>query len=81
MTVKPKVTLIFADGTKRKVEMYDRPPSDEIIYFRFIGTDGSKLEVPFSRFGPDEYRQVTKNQEVDVDKFDQQETVTRLVGK
>lgn len=74
MTIKPIVTMIFADGKKRKLEMYDRP---EIVTLRLIGTDGSKVEVPFVRFGPDEYKQMVKK-EVNMKDFDRKGKVERV---
>jgi hypothetical protein len=78
VTVKPRVTLIFNNGEKMKVEMYDRPPSNEIVYFRFIGIDGAKIEVPFTRFGPDEYKQISKEQEIDMMAMDREKSIERI---
>lgn len=66
--------MIFADGQKRKLEMYDRP---EIVTLRLIAVNGDKVEVPFSRYGPDEYKQMV-NKEIDMDEFDRKRKINRV---
>lgn len=53
MTIRPVCTLILADGSKRKVEMYARPPTLEFE----VEVDGGMVKFYFRRVGPDEYRQ------------------------
>lgn len=64
MTIKPIVTLIFSDGTKKKFEAYKRPP---MLYINADLEDGGTHSVPFERVGPDEYRQVEKKKDEEKD--------------
>ena len=50
MSIGPVVKLYFANGTKRKFVLYDRP--EVVIY---TNNDGEK--TTFKRFGPDEYKE------------------------
>ena len=53
--ITPKVKLIFADGTKQKIELYRRPP---MLDLNLTLKDGKVLRnLHFLRSGPDEYRQ------------------------
>lgn len=72
MTVGPIVKLYFTNGAKKKIELYNRPP---MITLRFLGTDGAKLEVPFVRWGPDEYKQMKTDGEVDLEKTEKAESL------
>jgi len=55
MTISPKVTLRFADGTKRRIELYDRPSGFTVN----LRLDNGELlnDLHFRRTGPDEYTQ------------------------
>lgn len=57
MTIKPIITLIFLDGTKRKYESYERPP---MLYMNANLEGGGAFSTPFERTGPDEYTQIDK---------------------
>lgn len=55
MTISPKVKLIFADGTKQKIELYKRPP---MLDLNLTLKDGKVLKgLHFIRSGVDEYTQ------------------------
>jgi hypothetical protein len=49
------VTLIFEDGTKKRIELYNRPP---VIDINLRLDNGDVIEgLHFVRNGPDSYRQ------------------------
>ncbi len=52
--IRPIVRLRFADGTKKRLEIYHRPPA---IVLEGKDAEGNKVETTFIRSGPDEYRQ------------------------
>lgn len=55
MTITPRVTLFYANGSKGKLEMYNRPPEitvEHVHHGRVVDT------VKFERNGPDCYREV-----------------------
>ncbi|MHA2389974.1 MAG: hypothetical protein ACXACW_14740 [Candidatus Hodarchaeales archaeon] len=53
--IGPRVTLIFADGTKRKIELYSRPP---VIKVNLDKGKGNVIkEIEFIRDGVDTYRE------------------------
>lgn len=53
--ITPKVKLIFADGTKQKIELYKRPP---MLDLNLTLKDGKVLRnLHFIRSGPDAYTQ------------------------
>jgi hypothetical protein len=57
MTIKPIITLILSDGTKKRFEAYNRPP---MLYINAELVGGGAHSIPFERTGPDEYTQVDK---------------------
>ena len=58
--IGPIVKLLFTDGTKKRLELYNRPPA---IVLEGTDAEGNKVETTFIRSGPDEYRQkVVKEQ-------------------
>lgn len=57
MTIKPIVKLTFADGSKKRLELYNRPP---MIILEAKDSEGKEIKVSFLRNGPDEYRQVVE---------------------
>lgn len=57
--IGPIVKLIFSDGAKKKLEMYNRPPA--LIVEGEL--KGEKVQLTFHRTGPDEYREVVAKKE------------------
>ena len=55
MTITSRVKLLFADGTKKRIELLDRPPK---LKLNLKLGDGTELKnLYFTRVGPDEYAQ------------------------
>ena len=55
MVISSRVKLLFADGTKKRIELLDRPPKMKL---NLRLDDGSILrDLHFTRIGPDEYQQ------------------------
>ena len=62
--IRPIVKLRFTDGTKKRLEIYHRPP---VIILEGKDTEGKKVETTFVRTGPDEYRQKVVKQKDEVE--------------
>lgn len=52
--IRPIVKLTFKNGTKKRLELYNRPPA---IVLESKDAEGKKIETTFIRNGPDEYRE------------------------
>jgi hypothetical protein len=57
MGIKPIITVIFANGKKKKYESYNRPP---MLYLNVDFEGGKGVSIPFERTGPDEYTELVK---------------------
>ena len=55
MTITSRVKLLFVDGTKKRIELLDRPPKMKLTLKLEDGTEMKNLY--FTRVGPDEYQQ------------------------
>lgn len=55
MTITSRVKLLFADGTKKRIQLFDRPPK---LKLNLQLDDGSVMrDLYFTRVGPDTYQQ------------------------